>query len=210
VLPTFFRQHFSEVLPTFFLVNIFRKCCQFFSRQHFSEVLPIFFRQHFSEVLTTIFRSVVNIFSEVLATFFECVDFVNYFPSTLFIKCCNIFLTVGQLFLSFGIFQKCYSIFKNVGFISIFKIVVTFIRNFERKSTYLLPRLGPQPPLQSTRASRGEAGEPHVRPRRSCRRASRERPGGGTRTREHDVRPAVAPAEHATAEDEAGLAGSGG
>jgi hypothetical protein len=56
MLPTLFRQHFLEVLLTFFLVNIFRKCCQQFS------------------------RIVGNIFS---STFFGSVGFVNIFLKML-------------------------------------------------------------------------------------------------------------------------------
>jgi hypothetical protein len=42
-LPTFFRQHFSEVLPTFFLVNIFRKFANIFSHQLFWRCCQYFF-----------------------------------------------------------------------------------------------------------------------------------------------------------------------
>jgi hypothetical protein len=88
---------------------------------------------------------------------------------------------------SFNIFQK--GGFRQHIFVNIFQIVATFLEMLKKFQHCLLPRLGrrgPRPALWPARESRGEAGEPHVRLRRSSRRAQW---GGGV------VRPAAAPGE---------------
>jgi hypothetical protein len=160
LLPTFFRQHFSEALPTIFLVNIFRKCCQYLFVNIFGSVANIF-----SSIFS---RSVANFF--LVKIFRMC---RQYFFVNIFTKCCNIFLEMMDNFVwSFNIFQK--GGFRQHIFVNIFQIVATFLEMLKKFQHCLLPRLGrrgPRPALWPARASRGEAGEPHVRLRRSSRRA---------------------------------------
>jgi hypothetical protein len=61
----FSHQHFSDVLPIFF-VNIFCKCCQHFFSTLFGS-LPIFFLINIFS--STFFRSVANIFRSVAYIF---------------------------------------------------------------------------------------------------------------------------------------------
>jgi hypothetical protein len=92
VLPTFSRQYFSKVLPTFFLVSIFRKIPTFFGSVT-NIFLSTFFRQYFWECCL---HFLVNIFRKCCQHFFSSAFFGRF----------QHFLEVWQ-YLLVNSFQRC-------------------------------------------------------------------------------------------------------
>jgi hypothetical protein len=142
------------VLPTFFLVNIFRKFFNLFSHQHFSEVLTIFFRKHFSEpyfkMLSIFFESTffwfLPIFFKNVPTFYKNVDFLARFRQH-FTKYCNIFKNVGQHPISSNIFQKYSNDFT--------EMLILFQHGFCQHFSKMLGKFSFLPPTAHPRRSAG-------------------------------------------------------